>query len=74
MSESLNWHRNREGAYCSVPRKMGEKESKLFRLLHEQHCASDGAHICMRRITVDVNGVTMQCPLCGDARKVHDNG
>lgn len=61
---------------CEVPQACDVHEIELYRKFHSMHCArrEKGEHDCMGRVTLDRNGVTLQCPRCGDSRKVYANG
>ncbi len=68
----------RKGSVCNMPTPVPEKEQeiwrKLHRLLHRGHCARGkeayDRHECQGQITIDRYTVTLQCPLCGDARRI----
>lgn len=61
------------GWMCHVPARMDADESAAYRELHRIFCArkDEPDHACSGRVTIDRNGVTVQCPLCGDARRVY---
>lgn len=64
------------GWMCHPPKRLPAEHSDFYRKLHRAHCAhkDEPGHDCQGRLTVDRNGVTLQCPLCGDARKVYGDG
>lgn len=59
---------------CAIPGRIRAKEATLYRKLHEAHCArkAEPGHTCSGRLTIDRNGITLRCPLCGDARRVYE--
>lgn len=60
------------GWLCHVPGRLSQKESELFRTIHGAHCARrHESHECSGSLTINRGGVTLNCPLCGDARNVH---
>lgn len=56
---------------CSMPTRLDDKHSEFYRKFHTVHCDQKKSHDCSGRITVDRNGITLSCPLCGDARSVY---
>lgn len=57
------------GSVAAVPGPILAEDAALYRLLRESHCDRNAAaHLCAGRVTIDRAGVTLQCPLCGDAR------
>lgn len=57
---------------CFVPNKLDETHTNLYRKIRALHCdRNKESHECAGRITIDRNGVTLSCPLCGDARSVY---
>jgi len=57
---------------CHLPRPMESDDAQVYRMLREAHCErKQASHECSGRITIDRNGVTASCPLCGDARLVY---
>lgn len=60
------------GSACALPRKLSQLESDLMKKFHSMYCAEKlPNHECQGRVSVDRNGVTLNCPRCGDERKVH---
>lgn len=68
--------RRRPPIISDVPEPFGDGETRFYEDIRTRvlkaHCASgrDG-HDCLGRVTLDRNSVTLNCPLCGDARKNH---
>lgn len=57
---------------CLVPRPMPVREAERYRKLRALHCdRKRESHDCSGRMIIDRNGVTLTCPLCGDARKAY---
>ena len=57
------------GSVAAVPAPIATEDATLYRLLRESHCDRRApAHGCAGTVTIDRAGVTLQCPLCGDAR------
>lgn len=57
---------------CRMPSVMEARVEKVLVRLREIHCAGKmGSHECSGRLIVDRNGMTLSCPLCGDAREVY---
>ena len=61
---------------CFMPKPCAPEEAVLYRSILAIHCdrknepghkAGDG---CRGAITIRRGSITLQCPLCGDARKV----
>jgi hypothetical protein len=51
---------------------MPAKEAELYQLLRNRHCDQRlESHECAGRLIIDRNGITLACPLCGDARKAY---
>ena len=63
----------REVISCLMPRPVPDAEAQMYQRFHAMHCERRGEehHRCAGRVTVDANGVTMSCPLCGDSRKTY---
>lgn len=63
----------REVNSCLMPAPIPADEAKLYRRLRQAHCARghQAGQECSGRLTIDRNGITLQCPLCGDARRVY---
>ena len=54
---------------CLMPRAIEKKESDMWRKLHGLKCErARKSHNCRGKITIDATSVTLQCPVCGDAR------
>lgn len=54
---------------CKVPETLRAKEADLYRRLRTHHCGSGHASgDCHGRLTIDRNGITLACHVCGDAR------
>ena len=57
---------------CHVPRPMPAEDAAAYAALREVHCEQKReSHECAGRVTIDRNGVTLSCPLCGDARSLY---
>jgi hypothetical protein len=57
---------------CYVPSVMDPTEMALYEKVRAVHCAQKKpSHDCHGRVTLDRNGMTLQCPLCGDTRSVY---
>jgi hypothetical protein len=57
---------------CRLPQQMPSHEAELYRQVHAMHCARrETGHQCSGRVSIDKNGITLTCPLCGDARSVY---
>ena len=60
---------------CEMPTPAPRTEAEIYRsmrdLIVKAHCAKDrsAAHPCAGVITITAKHITMQCKLCGDARK-----
>jgi predicted RNA-binding Zn-ribbon protein involved in translation (DUF1610 family) len=58
-----------------MPRHLTAQESDLYRKLHHLNCShsekKSDFHDCRGRITITQNGITLNCPLCGDSRSTH---
>lgn len=59
---------------CDLPDKCGPVESEVYRKFRDiaikAHCAAKRGHQCCGAITIDREHITMNCPLCGDARQI----
>jgi hypothetical protein len=59
---------------CESPSKMEKMERDLYEKIHAMNCShserKNPDHSCSGRVTIDKNGVTRSCPLCGDSRNV----
>lgn len=54
---------------CNMPHDVPADEASLYARLRSLHCAQQQeSHDCSGRLTIDRNGITLSCPLCGDAR------
>jgi hypothetical protein len=59
------------GSVAAIPTPIAVEDAALYRLLREAHCDRNAtAHQCAGKVTIDRAGVSLQCPLCGDARGV----
>jgi hypothetical protein len=57
---------------CRMPEPMNPKLADVLQKLRLMHCAEDKpSHECSGRLLIDRNGMTLQCPLCGDERSVY---
>jgi hypothetical protein len=57
---------------CAMPKRMHAIEAQLYERIRTLHCDRNAAsHDCSGRVTLDRNGMTLQCPLCGDCRTVY---
>jgi hypothetical protein len=57
---------------CRVPEPMDPKMADVLQKLRKLHCAVDkDSHECAGRLLIDRNGMTLQCPLCGDERSIY---
>lgn len=57
---------------CGMPSAMDPIEARLYERVRTIHCDRKVAsHDCHGRVTLDRNGMTLQCPLCGDNRTVY---
>lgn len=54
----------------NVPATLPDADACAYRMLMAAHC--DQGHtdpkLCVGKVTIDRNGVTTSCPICGDAR------
>lgn len=54
---------------CGIPQEIDAGEATIYLTLRETHCDRKlASHECAGRLTIDKNGITLACPLCGDAR------
>jgi predicted RNA-binding Zn-ribbon protein involved in translation (DUF1610 family) len=57
---------------CKVPDVMKPLEAQLYEKVRTLHCdRKASSHECHGRVTLDRNGMTLQCPLCGDTRSIY---
>jgi hypothetical protein len=57
---------------CLMPEAMPEKVAAIYQKIRGMHCDRKSAsHECSGRVILDRNGVTLQCPLCGDHRSIY---
>lgn len=57
---------------CLMPSVMPALDAQLYQKLRALHCErAEESHDCSGRVTLDRNGITLQCPLCGDSRQVY---
>lgn len=57
---------------CKMPSAMDPIEAQLYERVRTIHCDRKAAsHDCRGRVTLDRNGMTLQCPLCGDNRTIY---
>lgn len=57
---------------CNMPSVMDPLEAKLYERMRTLHCDRKAAsHDCHGRVTLDRNGMTLQCHLCGDNRTIY---
>jgi len=57
---------------CGMPEAMSVGEQRLYEKIRVVHCErAQVSHECLGRMTIDRRGVTLQCPLCGDARNIY---
>lgn len=59
---------------CDVAQPAPEREANVYRHLRDSlvrvHCSAKRGHKCCGRITIDREHITLNCPLCGDARQL----
>lgn len=56
---------------CLVPTPIDPKEVDLWQKLHTLHCdRKRESHRCRGSITVTATAVTLNCPVCGDSRRL----
>jgi hypothetical protein len=62
----------RNQAACFVPKPCDAQEAELYRRILSIHCdrKAEPDHECRGAVTIRRGSITLQCPLCGDARKV----
>jgi hypothetical protein len=57
---------------CRMPEPMPALVAQLYEKIRTLHCDRKAAsHACSGRVILDRNGMTLQCPLCGDHRSVY---
>lgn len=57
---------------CLMPSAMDPVEAQLYEKVRTFHCDRKAeSHACRGRVTLDRNGMTLSCPLCGDHRTVY---
>ena len=55
---------------CGIPGQLCAAETAIYQKIREFHCArKEEPHECSGRMTIDRNGLTLQCPRCGDSRQ-----
>ena len=63
--------------WCKTPgAPLPENQANVYRRIHGVHCDRRGepGHECKGKVTIDRKGITLQCPLCGDARTLFKEG
>lgn len=71
MTEILPWLSDAPKG-CSIPAVMDPIEAKLYERMRTIHCDRKAeSHGCHGRVTLDRNGMTLQCPICGDNRTIY---
>ena len=57
---------------CFLPEPCEPEEADLYHRILAVHChrKAEEGHACRGAVTIRRGSVTLQCPLCGDARKV----
>jgi len=59
---------------CDMPEPAKRSEAEIYTGIRNTmirvHCAAKRAHNCCGAITITRNHITMNCPLCGDARQL----
>jgi len=60
---------------CHMPVPASPQEADVYRRLRERivamHCADDRpSHRCAGKVTIDRTTITLNCPRCGDLRKI----
>lgn len=59
-------------ALCHMPKRLDALHTELYQKVRHLHCDKDReSHECQGRVTIDRNGITLSCPLCGDARSTY---
>lgn len=57
---------------CRMPEAMIPQVATICYAFRKMHCSEKRAsHDCSGRIITDCNGMTLQCPLCGDERSTY---
>ena len=57
---------------CWVPKRVPPEDAAAYQALREAHCEQKHpSRDCSGRITLDRSGVTLTCPICGDARSLY---
>lgn len=60
---------------CLVPKPVSPDEAKIYASLRDvvvrSHCAAGrSSHLCCGAITMTRSDMTLNCPLCGDAKSL----
>lgn len=60
---------------CHVPAPASRTDSQIYESIRshivKSHCAARrGPHLCCGCVTIDRTSITLQCPLCGDAKSL----
>lgn len=56
---------------CHMPKAADEPDTRLYRKILAVHCENKTeGHKCLGTVTITARTLTLQCPLCGDARKL----
>lgn len=56
---------------CHMPGKVEPQEVKIYQKILGMHCENKTeGHKCLGEITITAQTLTLQCPLCGDVRKM----
>lgn len=56
---------------CHMPTVLPVDESKVYHKLLRMHCENKTeGHKCLGTIAITAHTMTLQCPLCGDVRKM----
>ena len=70
--ETVPFHTPGFDKICLTPKTMQAKEAAFYQKIRALHCDRKAAsHDCSGRVTLDRNGISLQCPLCGDVRSVY---
>ena len=56
---------------CLMPTPIVGKEAEIYKRLRTICDKNRKSHDCSGRLIIDRNGITLACPLCGDARKTY---
>lgn len=60
---------------CYLPHTLSAEEAEGYRAVRAAHCAQGRTgHLCAGRLAIDAKGITLSCPLCGDARGLYPTG